>query len=75
MKDYSEALGKPGEGVHFHVLGVAIFDVAAVLAIAWILSDGSRSSFAKWAAVLFVLGIMAHRAFGVRTTVDKLIFP
>jgi hypothetical protein len=75
MTDLSEALGKPGEGVHFHVFGVAIFDVAAVLAVAWILSDGSRSSFAKWALALFALGIIAHRAFGVRTTVDEILFP
>jgi hypothetical protein len=75
MPDFSEALGRPGEGVHFHVFGIAIFDLALALALAWILSDGTGASFAKWAAGVLLLGIVAHRIFGVRTAIDKALFP
>lgn len=70
----SDILGKPGEGIHFHVFGVAIVDVALTVVAAWALSSWTRTSLFAWTVALFAIGIVAHRVFGVKTTVDKAIF-
>ncbi len=73
---YRNALGVPGKGVHsIRVGGVAIVDVIMTLVGAYIISYYARTSFAWTAAGLFLLGIVLHRMFCVRTTVDKLLFP
>ena len=71
---YASAGGSPGEGVHVHVLGVAAFDVAGTLLAAWLLARAFRQPFWAWALGLFALGVLAHRLFCVRTTVDRLLF-
>lgn len=50
-------------------------DVLMTIAGAWILSYVYKMSFIKTALFLFVLGIILHRLFCVRTTIDKLLFP
>jgi hypothetical protein len=71
---YKDMFGKPGEGAHAHRLfGVAIVDVILTLILALIISL-KFGSFARNATALFLTSIVAHRAFGVRTTVDKLLF-
>jgi len=73
---YRNALGVPGKGAHSVRLGgVAIVDVIMTLVGAYIISYYARASFAWTAAGLFLLGIVLHRLFCVRTTVDKLLFP
>jgi hypothetical protein len=70
---YRDALGVPGTGAHSIRIGnVAIVDVGLTLVGAYVIS---RTSFAWTAVGLFLLGIIMHRMFCVRTTVDKLIFP
>lgn len=72
---YADALGRPGEGAHFHVCGIAVVDVALTLAAAWALWRWSgKGTFVAWALGAFALGVAAHRAFGVRTTVDRALF-
>lgn len=75
LERHAAALGTPGAGFHTHVLGVAMFDVVAVVAAAALLGGikGPRI-FAGWLVGLFLLGICAHRVFGVRTTVDRILF-
>jgi len=73
---YRNALGVPGKGAHsIRLGGVAIVDVIMTLIGAYIISRIARTSFAWTAAVFFLLGIILHRLFCVRTTIDKLIFP
>ena len=72
---YKNALGVPGLGVHAHVAGIAVFDVAATLLAAWGLSRKFHVAYWKAAAGLFAAGIVLHRLFCVRTTVDRLLFP
>ena len=55
--------------------GIAIADVAMTLVGAYIIAYYARASFAWTAAGLFLLGIILHRLFCVRTTIDKLLFP
>jgi len=73
---YKDIFGIPGKGIHsIQIFGIAVVDVAltiiAVIILAWLFN---------WPIIytlicLFILGIIAHRIFCVRTTVDKLIFP
>ena len=73
---YRNALGVPGKGAHsIRLGGVAIVDVALTLVSAYIIAYIMKTSFAWTAACLFLLGIILHRLFCVRTTVDKLLVP
>jgi hypothetical protein len=75
MTDYSKILGEPGKGIHKHFFGIAISDVIMTVIGAWILHR-IYPRYTTWfyLAVLFVLGIVSHRLFGVKTTIDKLLF-
>ena len=73
---YRNALGVPGKGVHsIRLGGIAVVDVILTLVGAYIIAYCMRTSFAWTAAGLFLLGIVLHRMFCVRTTLDKLLFP
>lgn len=73
---YRNALGVPSTGVHsLRIGGIAVVDVVMTLVGAYILAYYARASFAWTAAGLFLLGIVLHRLFCVRTTIDRLLFP
>jgi len=73
---YKDALGKPGKGIHsYRFMGVAIADVIMTIIGALIISFLIKKSFLLVLIVLFILGIILHRLFCVRTTIDKLLFP
>jgi hypothetical protein len=73
---YKNALGEPGKGVHsYRIFGVAIADVVMTLIGALILSYLFNWPFLYTAVGLFILGIILHRLFCVRTTIDKVLFP
>lgn len=72
---YKDILGKPKQGVHsYRILNIAIVDVALTLIISKIVSHYSKIAFWKTTTGLFLLGIILHRLFCVRTTIDKLLF-
>ena len=72
---YKNALGVPGKGIHsYRFLNLAIMDVLMTILAAFIISYFFKVSFACICAVLFILGIILHRLFCVRTTIDKLLF-
>ena len=73
---YKDALGKPGKGIHsYRFMGVAIADVIMTLIVAFLFSYYTGYSFLKVSIIFFILGIIAHRLFCVRSTIDKLLFP
>ena len=73
---YRNALGVPGKGAHsIRLGGVAIVDVVMTLVGACIIAHCARASVAWTAAGLFLFGIILHRLFCVRTTIDKWLFP
>ena len=73
---YKNALGIPGKGIHsYRFFGMAIADIIMTIVGAFIISYFSKISFIKTLLVLFLLGIILHRIFCVRTTIDKLLFP
>jgi hypothetical protein len=72
---YKDALGKINEGVHSYRLGnIAILDVVMTIIGALLISYTLDVLFWKTLGSLFVTGIILHRIFCVRTTVDKLLF-
>ena len=74
---YSEIFGKTGEGAHsFRILDVAIIDVIFTIVGAYVIHRLvlPQYPFLFVLIMLFALGIVMHRLFCVRTTVDKLLF-
>jgi hypothetical protein len=72
---YKNILGVPGQGPHsYRIFNIAIVDVLLTLILAYIISYIYKISFVKTSTTLFILGILLHRVFCVRTTIDKLLF-
>lgn len=72
---YRDSLGTPHKGIHsYRLFGVAIVDVIFTIIGAMIISYFSKRSFIFTLIFLFILGIILHRLFCVRTTIDKLLF-
>lgn len=73
---YKNIFGKVNTGVHkYRLFNIAIIDVLATLIVAYIITYFSKSwNFRIVLLVLFIAGIILHRIFCVRTTIDKLLF-
>ena len=72
---YKNILGVPGQGPHsYRIFNIAIVDVILTIMLAFIISYIFKISFVKTSITLFILGILLHRVFCVRTTIDKLLF-
>ena len=72
---YKDILGKPGKGIHsYRLFGVAIADLIITLIAAYIIAYMFKIRFYYVAIGLFILGILLHRAFCVKTTIDTLLF-
>lgn len=75
MCKYKDILGKVGEGVHsYRIFNIAILDVIGTILIAYIIHFFVPYSFTTTLIFLFLLGIILHRIFCVRTTIDKWLF-
>ena len=74
---YKDALGKPKQGIHkYRIFNIAVVDVLLTIIGAYIFYlFNPRINFFIILLCLFILGIILHRIFCVRTTVDKLLFP
>ena len=72
---YKDMFGKPGKGVHsYRIFNIAIVDVLLTILAAYIISFFCKIKFIHTLIAMFILGIISHRIFCVRTTVDKLLF-
>lgn len=86
LEKYRDLFGRAGSTAglrKYRVFGIAILDVSVVVLFGAILTEllrrvSGRANFwgLFWRVllVLFIFGIIVHRVFGVRTTVDKMIF-
>lgn len=75
---YSEIFGRVGEGAHsYRIFNIAVVDVVLTvllgLVMKWLIMP--KTSIVVILSVLFLVGIVLHRIFCVRTTIDRLIFP
>ena len=74
-KDLDGIIGLPGEGVHsYRIFNIAYVDVIVVLVAAILLAWVMKWSYAKTIIGMFLLGIIVHRDFGVKSEVDKILF-
>lgn len=72
---YSDIFGKPKQGVHsIRLFDIAIIDLLMTLLLAYIISVYFNKNFIIISFVLFISGIILHRLFCVRTTIDKILF-
>lgn len=72
---YKDIFGKPNEGLHkYRVFDIAIVDVVSTVAVAYGLSRYFKEDFKAILLILILMGIISHRLFCVRSTVDKLLF-
>lgn len=72
---YKDRLGVPGEGVHTHYAGIAMADVLATVVAAECIVQVFHTNRVWTLLSLFLTGIVLHRVFCVRTTIDKYLFP
>lgn len=81
---YKNIFGEPNTGVHsVRIFNIAIFDVISTIILGIVFYEiiivillKMNDRIKLWMVIVFffVLGIILHRAFCVKTTVDKLIF-
>jgi hypothetical protein len=73
---YSEIFGVPEKGIHsYRLFGVAIVDVLLTVIFAFALSCMFSIPIVFSMIGLFLLGIVLHSLFCVRTTIDTILFP
>lgn len=72
---YKDIFGKPNEGVHkYRFFNIAIIDLLFTIIVAYLISKYYEWDFKYVLILLILLGIIMHRLFCVRTTIDKLLF-
>lgn len=72
---YKDLLGVPGKGIHkYRVFNIAIVDVLLTIILAGIISYIFKLNFLLTLIITFLLGIIIHHIFCVKTTIDKAIF-
>lgn len=73
---FKNAFGKLGTGIHsYRIMDIAVLDFGVTAIVAYIISLLSGIRFSYSFIGLFLSGILIHRLFCVRTTLDKFIFP
>jgi hypothetical protein len=74
--EYSNIFGKPNEGIHsIRFGGLAIIDIIFTIGVAYLINNWTgRKKFILILIILFISGIIFHRLFCVRTSIDKLLF-
>lgn len=72
---YKNLFGNTKEDVHkYRILDIAIVDVLSTVVFSYIFSKYYNQDFKSILLIVFLLGIISHRLFCVRTTVDKFLF-
>ena len=73
---YKDIFGKVGKGIHsFRICNIAVVDVVLTMLLAYCIHLMLPNySFSVILLLLFLLSIVVHRLFCVRTTIDKLLF-
>jgi hypothetical protein len=81
---YKDILGKPNTGIHsVRIFNIAIFDVLSTILVGIVIHKiiivdllKMNNTIKLWMVIVFffALGILLHKAFCVKTTVDKFLF-
>jgi hypothetical protein len=62
------------QGIFFRINGIRVIDVFVTIISAVLISRVFKWSLYLTIPGMFLLGIVAHRIFGIHTTVDKYLF-
>jgi len=69
-------LGTVNTGIHSNrIFNIAYVDVIMTIVGSLLLAWTMNWNYLRTIVGMFILGIILHRVFCVRTTVDKLLFP
>jgi hypothetical protein len=72
---YKFIFGIPKKGIHgYRIFDIAIVDVLSTIIGSYILSLIIKEDFKLVTIIIFLLGIILHRLFCVKTTIDKFLF-
>ena len=73
---YKDILGKPGQGIHsYRIFNIAYIDVLFTIIGAYIIYlFFPKINYFIILILLFILGIILHKIFCVKTTIDKYLF-
>jgi hypothetical protein len=73
---YSNIFGIPGKGIHsIRLFNIAIIDLIFTILAAYLINIWTGvNNFILVLIVLIMSGIIFHRLFCVKTTIDKLLF-
>lgn len=73
---YKDIFGKVGEGIHsIRIFNIAIIDVILTFLLAFIIQLLlPKYNYSHILILLFILSIISHRMFCVRTSIDKILF-
>lgn len=75
-KILSVPIGEVGKGIHsYRLFNIAYMDVLVVAIGAYLIAYSFKLNMVYTFVAVFLLGIISHRVFCIRTTVDKLLFP
>jgi len=72
---YKDIFGVPGKGDDYRIYGIRVKDVVILFIESYLISWYFKWSFWYTLLGIFILGIIVHRLFCVRTTIDRLLFP
>lgn len=73
-KDMFGVAGSP-DRLREHVFGMTVVDWFVMLVACVLIQSQVDLPLATIVFMMFVMSVVAHRAFCVRTTVDKFLFP
>jgi hypothetical protein len=72
---YKDYFGAPNTGAHqYRIFDLAIIDVVFTIIAGYLIAKLFNMSIWNTIISLFLLGILMHRLYCVRTTIDKLLF-
>ena len=72
---YKDILGKPNTGVHsVRLFDISVVDVLLTVLLGYGVHLLTKANLYFLIVVMFVLGIVVHRIFCVKTKVDRILF-
>jgi hypothetical protein len=75
FKNFNKIFGEPNKGLHsIRIFNIAIIDVILTILLSYIISKKYKFNFKKTLLNMFLLGIVSHELFCVKTTINKFLF-
>jgi len=74
---YKDIFGKAGSKTgmrKYRIFGIAVLDATVTVICALLIAWFFKLPYLQTVIAIFILGVFVHRAFCVRTAVDKMIF-